>query len=419
MSQLFIKRALVIAFVIETFCVTYALKFPAFISIATVLYFLSGATIAVLFLFLPQATIPFSAVKNKLFHFNAYRFLCMGIMGVMMYHFAAGWMADDPIVVKDADMLPIIQVMCQRFLHGNWKQVYNIIPEIWGGMNPIYLPAMWLPFSIPQALHLDVRWTTVASLFFAFSVFIVLFKPYKKELSLLFLALAAFTIFWWLFTDETPGLVPYTEEGVVIAYYTLLVLALLSGNYWLIAITISLCALSRYSFTGWLPAYLVYLLLQQQWKKIGQLVFTGISFLLLFLLLPFGSEIIKNTLQLPSAYVSFAARVWNDDPEIFPKLLGFSKFFGPDRIALQHLLLISFSFTVPIVFVVFCWWMKVRRHKNIFNIPLASLKVALVLFYSFIDVPYLYLFYTSSFVSLIAIVFFLRRQDRGMTIEIS
>lgn len=409
MSHLFIKRALVIAFVIETFCVTYALKFPAFVSIATVLYFLSGSAIAVLLLFLPQATAAFLSVKNKVSHVNAYQVLFMGMMGVMMCHFAAGWMADDPIVVKDADMLPVIQVMSQRFLNGNWKHVYDIIPEIWGGMTPIYLPAMWLPFSIPQALHIDVRWTTVASLFFAFSVFIVLFKPYKKELSLVLLALAAFTLFWWLFTDETPGLVPYTEEGVVIAYYVLLVLALLSGNYWFIGIAISLCALSRYSFTGWLPAFLVYLILQKQWKKIGKLVSIGITCLLLLLLFPFGSEVIRNTLQLPSAYVSFAARVWNDDPEIFPKILGFSKFFGPNRIALQHQLLITLSFTVPILFVVFCWWLKERKNKNIFNIPLAALKLALVLFYSFIDVPYLYLFYTSSFVSLIAIVFFLRQ----------
>lgn len=411
MSHLFIKRALVIAFVIETFCVTYALKFPAFVSIATVLYFLSGLAVAVLLLFLPQATAALLSVKNKVSQVNAYQVLFMGMMGVMMCHFAAGWMADDPIVVKDADMLPVIQVMSQRFLHGNWKHVYDIIPEIWGGMTPIYLPAMWLPFSIPQALHMDVRWTTVASLFFAFSVFIVLFKPYKNELSLTFLALAAFTLFWWLFTDETPGLVPYTEEGVVIAYYVLLVLALLSGNYWFIGIAISLCALSRYSFTGWLPAFLIYLILQKQWEKIGKLVSIGITCLLLLLLLPFGSEVIRNTLQLPSAYVSFAARVWNDDPEIFPKILGFSKFFGPNRIALQHQLLITLSFTVPILFVVFCWWLKEWKNKNIFNIPLAALKLALVLFYSFIDVPYLYLFYTSSFVSLIAIVFFFRQRE--------
>ena len=41
----------------------------------------------------------------------------------------------------------------------------------------------------------------------------------------------------------------------------------------------------------------------------------------------------------------------------------------------------------------------VRRGRN--NVPLAALKLSLVIFYCFIDVPYLYLFYTSSLVSLI------------------
>lgn len=408
MNQLFIRRSLIIAFVIETFCVTYALKFPSFIATATVLYFLSGIAIAVLLLLQPQVSVS-PGIRNKISLISGYRLLLMSIMAVMMFHFATSWMADDPIVVKDADMLPVIKAMSQRFLHGHWRHVYDIIPEIWGGMTPIYLPAMWLPFSVPEALNIDVRWTTVIALFFSFAVFLAFFKPYKKE-GLLF-ALTAFTLFWWLFTDETPGLVPYTEEGVVIAYYVLLVLALLSGNYWFIGLAISLCALSRYSFAGWLPAFLVYLLLQKKVKKIGQLIVVGVACLVCLLLLPFGFEVVTNTLQLPSAYISFAARVWNDDPEIFPKILGFSKFFGPDRIALQHHLLLLLSFSLPMVFVLVCWWLKEKKSKNISNVPLASLKLTLVIFYCFIDVPYQYLFYTSSFVSLIAIVFFLRRQE--------
>ncbi|MFZ6026041.1 MAG: hypothetical protein ACOYVG_16495 [Bacteroidota bacterium] len=37
------------------------------------------------------------------------------------------------------------------------------------------------------------------------------------------------------------------------------------------------------------------------------------------------------------------------------------------------------------------------------NIALAALKLSIVVVYTFIDVPYQYLFYTSSFISLIAI----------------
>ena len=41
------------------------------------------------------------------------------------------------------------------------------------------------------------------------------------------------------------------------------------------------------------------------------------------------------------------------------------------------------------------------RKKVMENIPLAALKLSSVIFYNFIDVPYLYLFYTSSFISLL------------------
>jgi hypothetical protein len=411
MSDLFVKRTLTAAFIMETFCVTYALKFPALVSIATVLY---------LILFLPP---PVKVVPEKpgyrIFRINAYRVLLMVMMGVMMFHFAAQWMEDDPIAVKDADMLPVIKVMSQRFLQGHWRQVYAIIPEIWNGMKPIYLPAMWLPFSLPEALHIDVRWITVISLFISFSVFILLFKPYEKDLKMLFLAIAAFVLFWWLFTDETSGLVAYTEEGVVLVYYVLLVLALLKGNYWLIGLAISFCALSRYSFAGWIPALFIYLLLQKQWKKVGQLVITVMICLAFLLLLPFGWGVVENMIHLPAEYIHFAARVWNDDPEIYPKILGFSKFFGPDRIALQHHLLMAFSFIVPSLFVLCCWWWKNKRNRGIFNVPLAALKLTLVLFYSFIDVPYLYLFYTSSFVSLMIVTVLLRKKEDSKIITVS
>jgi hypothetical protein len=410
MNDVLTKKVLTAAFLIETFCVTYALKFPTLVPIATIVYFLSGILIAWMILFLPQATIQKGELR-RMFTFNGYKFLILGMMGVMMIHFTSIWMTDNPLIVKDGDMLPVIKVMSQRFLQGKWNQVYAIIPAIWGGMKPIYLPTMWLPFSIPVALQSDVRWTTVGVLFLVFSVFIFLFKPHKKEPLKYFLILTAFTLFWWLFTDETAGLVTYTEEGVVILYYVLLVLALFKGNYWLVGLAISLCALSRYAFAGWIPAMFVFLLLEKQFLNMGKLIISGTVCLFLFVLLPFGWGVISNTMQLPGEYIHFAARVWHDMPIVFSSSLGFSKFFGPGNIALQHQLLLGLSFIIPTVFVGFCWWFKVKQHKNLSNIPLAALKLTMVLFYSFIDVPYLYLFYTSSFVSLILVTFFLMQKN--------
>jgi len=410
MNKTLLKKVLIITFLIETFCVTYALKFPTLIPLATLFYFFSGILIALLILFLPKANVPGWSMGGML-TINRYKILSLGILGIMMIHFSAIWMEDNPLLVTDADMLPVIKVMSERFLMGHWNQVYSIIPQIWGGMKPIYLPAMWLPFSIPVALNVDVRWTTVAILFLSFSVFILFLNPRKKDLTAVFLVIAGFCLFWWLFTDEAAGLVTYTEEGVVIGYYVLLVLALLKRNYWLIGVTISLCALSRYAFAGWIPALFIYLLCQKQFWNIGKMVISGIICLFLFVYIPFGWGVILNTLQLPGEYVHFAGRVWHDRPEIFAGMLGFSKFFGPGKIELQHHLLLGLSFTVPTLFVVLCWWLKVKQKIKLSNVSIAALKISLVLFYCFIDVPYLYLFYTSSFVSLILVTFFLMQKD--------
>jgi len=53
-----------------------------------------------------------------------------------------------------------------------------------------------------------------------------------------------------------------------------------------------------------------------------------------------------------------------------------------------------------------------RRYAQQYNnVALATLKLTIVVMYAFIDVPYLYLFYTSSFISLILITGLSDSQD--------
>ena len=49
------------------------------------------------------------------------------------------------------------------------------------------------------------------------------------------------------------------------------------------------------------------------------------------------------------------------------------------------------------------------------NLPLAALKLGLVIFFCVIDVPYLYLFYTSSFISLIALTLLFQETEQPTT----
>jgi len=171
-------------------------------------------------------------------------------------------MSDAPMNYHDADMLPIMKIMNQRLINGQRLHVYDTIPEIWNGIQPVYLPAMWMPFGIPVALHADLRWVTAVCLIIVSGIFIFLFKPDNKKG--FFITLTAFALLWWLLSQEdASGLIPYTEEGVIILYYALLTIALLNKNIWLTGISIALCVLSRYALIGFLPPFILIMLLEK------------------------------------------------------------------------------------------------------------------------------------------------------------
>ena len=399
--------AVVIAFAVETLSVTWFLKIPGCAPFFSIIYFCAGVSIAFLLPTFPAIRLPGPEKPGLNTHVNHYRLIIIALMGLAMYSWCRYWFEEVPIDINNADMLPVIKVMGERFVAGHHKQVYDVIPWIWNGIYPIYLPAMWLPYVPAVALGIDMRWITMAGLLFSFGVFIFIYRPNTHRYLSFFTGVLAFLLFWWLLADNTPGIVSVSEEGVVIAFYVILVLALVSGNPWLTGIAASCCMLSRYALVGWIPAYLLHLVLDKKWRHL--MIFAGMGvlcFILLFLL-PVGWQTFWRLANLPGNYIEFAGRVWKDSPEVFTTGLGFAGFFGPHRVGILHTLLVLLSFTVPFVFVLFG---HRRPRLVIANIPLATLKLSLVVFYCFIDVPYLYLFYTSSFVSLITIALLIRQE---------
>jgi hypothetical protein len=368
-----------------------------------------------LLLFLPQAKQSFSFEENA-HHLStlSFRIVAVIIMAIELVHFCKKWIDDAPMDYHDADMLPIMKIMAQRFISGHASHVYDIIPEIWKGITPVYLPAMWMPFSIAIAGNFDMRWITAICLIIIFTVFIFAFHPsHQKKVSPFILA-CSFLLFWWLSVENANGLIPYTEEGIVIFYYVLLTLSLLNGNIWLIAISIALCALSRYALIGWLLPFGLLLIYEKKFSTLIKLIGTGIICFLILMVIPFGWAPFQKLLALPGQYIDFASRVWEDSPIVFSSSLGFARFFGPGRIALLHHLLIFLTFAAPLAFAGFAVWLRVKKQYAINNIALATFKLSLVIFYNFIDVPYLYLFYTSSFVSLIIVAYFISLREHEL-----
>jgi hypothetical protein len=417
------RTALFLTFAVETLSVTWCLKMPGWAPFLSILYFISGIAFAWLLLFFPALRLPAirpAAVSRIAFRpaiprpGTVYRLIIIGLIGLVLYTWCRYWFEEMPIDIYNADMLPIIKIMCERFIAGRHSHIYDTIPSIWHGVQPIYLPTMWQPYVPAIAMGIDMRWVIAACLLFAFGAFVALYRPpgqsgpQRLRYLSFFTAVLAFLLFWWIVADNTPGIISVAEEGTVIAYYVLLVLALVSGKPVYIAFAVSLCMLSRYALVGWVPAYILYLLLEKRGRSLLWFGLTGLACFVLFFLLPVGWETFLRLARLPGDYIAFAARVWKDSPDVFTAAPGFASFFGPGRIALLHYLLVTLSFGAPLLFLALCYWKF--REKRPANLPLAMLKLTLVLFYCFIDVPYLYLFYTSSFVSLIAVTLLLREK---------
>ena len=398
------KNLLIISLAAETLLGSYGLLLSEYSARISVFYLLAGMIFIYSVLRLPAAVLPtWGSVKNEF----RLKLPVLGIMILLAYLTASYWLDMIAVDPDYADMLPIMKVMNERLLHGHWKQIYDTIPEIWNGTRPIYLPAMWLPYAPAVFLGLDMRWVTVAVLLFSFTILLLTIKLKNNHYYGYGQLLIAAIFFWWLFSrNDVHSLITMSEEGVVIFYFVLLSLAIVSENAWWMGITACLCMLSRYSLIGWLIPCLLYFIVRKDFRKAVVFTITGLLGFMLFFLIPFGWKTVQQMISLPANYVGFSAKVWESTPEVYWLNLGMAKFFGPHRLMAMHYTLLLLSFLIPLAFMSFCLVQKKWRWENL---NLACFKLSLLVFYQFIDVPYGYLFYTSSFVSLITAAVLLRK----------
>lgn len=399
-----VKKWIFLFLVLETLSVTYLLRLPTFITVTTFLYAISGIAISILLLFLPEKRVEVKLLSNSLKQGISYQIIFLFLGGLFIYQSTKSWINQSPISYKDADMIPIMQVMAHRFLEGNWALVYSPVQEIWNGIQPIYLPAMWMPFVVSEKFSFDPRWITSFAVFLSFFLFMLLWRVHWKMRSGAILLLVSGILCVWLYTDTTHNFIRLSEEGIVVFYYSFLALVLLTDNFLMIGIVTALCALSRYILVGWLPVILLYLLIIRKQKKDTLYFIISFSATIFFLvILPFGYTPLQISFFQPEQYIEHAARVWKESPAYFTQSMGFAKFFGPEMIKMQHRILIIVSFLVPLTVILLIIYYTKQTAKKYNNIGIATLKLTVVIVYTFIDVPYQYLFFTSSFISLIAI----------------
>lgn len=379
--------------ILQVLSATYLLKIGGVQAVNSILFLFCGLGISYFILKIPSFKTERRLLINKQLWGKAIFILVL----LPVSYFAARKMMDStPLQIEYADMLPIMKTMSGRFIEGNWRHVYDPIPEIWGGVQPIYLPAMWMPFTASLIFDFDMRWITVCGIWL--SVALCIWPGiWKRNVSYVFFALTILTLLTWLHIDGSHNVIRLTEEGVVFFYFSLLAVAIISGNPWLIGVTAALCLLSRYALIGWIPFAGLYLLLTGQFRYLLKILAAGAIVVLLILLIPFGWKPLLNQLPVATGYVSLAARVWDENPEFFYTSLGMAKFFGPRNIALLHSIVFWGTFIFPLLF------LGLIKKKSIPSniVLLSSFQFCVTFFYNFVDVSYLYLYYTPVFVSLV------------------
>src|SRR5437773_5415463 len=201
---------------LQVLCSTYLLYIPNFYAINSFLFLLSGIGIAICLLQIPAIQVHRSEIiRSQLF----FKLLIIVLLMPVSYQLARHIMDQNPLRIENADMLPIMNTMGKRFWNGQWKQVYQPIPEIWNGVQPIYLPAIWMPFSLSLIFHFDIRWITVCGIWLSVILFIL--PALKIAWQTILVITALLTLLIWLHTDEDNNVIELTEEGVVFFYYAL------------------------------------------------------------------------------------------------------------------------------------------------------------------------------------------------------
>jgi hypothetical protein len=223
--------------------------------LASITYFLAGIAIALLPLWKEGASATFPT-------YTWMKGLIMGI-SLLLILWCLGQnqalLAAAPLDFRQADMLPILETMAQRSLAR--EAIYAPIEAIWGGMRPIYLPAMWLPFVPAVWLKVDIRW--MSALLLSLSLLIILFGPIKKNNSQInlfwLLGLMPIILLYYYIFGLYSTLITLSEEPVVVFFYVLLAWGIFRNWPLLTGLAIALCLLSRYSLVFWVPMYLLYL----------------------------------------------------------------------------------------------------------------------------------------------------------------
>ncbi len=307
-----------------------------------------------------------------------------------------------PIDYTLADMLPVIQHMLANWFTG--EDPYQPIAEIWNGLQPRYLPAMWTPYAPSVAFALDPRWLSV----FFFLAATALALTWRRASAYHLLVIPVMALIYYTFIHLDDRILALTEEPVVVMWYMLFGAALLSGNPWFTGFAIAACLLSRYALVLWTPMLFVYLWWRHSRKHALQVAGAALLTGLAWMTISNSWHAIPLYLETPAKYMEGLSKPENEHfyDEVFDHSLGMGRYTAWKDLDRLNVISLVSNLTVPWLLLLFFR----RRPTVLFTV--CSLKICLAVFYSLLVIPYLYLFFTNTFFTVMVILAWLRETYR-------
>ena len=303
-----------------------------------------------------------------------------------------------------SDIYPSLQFYVQRLLAG--ETVYAPMEFPGWTVLPTYFPMMWLPYVPAELLGFDYRWC-------AFGAFVVVLVWYQMRMlrrttspwQRLGLTGYPFLVLFSYFATE-PQAFGFAVELLPTAFYLLLCLTIWHRRPWVMALGILPCLLSRYGFTFWVPVYALLVWSERGFPAVlrtGAVLALGV---LLLYVLPFLSKdwtILQDGLRYyqKTAVGQWYPQGWQEagtPPAHLYRGLSFAPYFYDDaalavedrlaRNQTYHLLASGFAALLLLV----GYYFIRKKAGDLRWYLLCGLKLYLVVFYSFLYVPFAYLY---------------------------
>lgn len=302
-----------------------------------------------------------------------------------------------PLDYTFADMLPIIQIMGERWING--QDVYAIIPEIWDGMQPICLPLLWMSYVPALLADIDIRWVNISALIMVSALVLDVFNRRAWPIIRLLVLLPLLILLTYIFFVYSTY-VSISEEPVVLFAYMLLAYMLWKKRWWGIAVTLVACLLSRYALLFWAICWWGYEWWQGNRRQAWVLAALSASLSIIILWWSQGIYQLELFYGLKDAYLdSFTPELAWRTKNTVSKNIGLARFVPFDYLSSMHKLLFWGSMLLPLL-LYGLYYSKLRVKVSPTLFAVCSLKLCLVFFYNVNPLPYSYLFYTSTFFSL-------------------